>query len=48
VQIHSRLLEECELALTLRHPSVLTTFGLASDGVHTSKHGIVMELMDTT
>ena len=40
----SKLLAECRLMLKLRHPNVLTTFGLASDGA-SSKQGIVMELM---
>lgn len=40
-----KLIEECELMLKLRHPGVLYTFGLASDGASSSQ-GIVMELME--
>jgi serine/threonine protein kinase len=39
-----KLHSECRLMLKLRHPHVLTTFGLASDGLG-SQQGIVMELM---
>jgi len=38
------LVEECRLALKLRHPNVLLTLGLVSDGDR--NHGILTELMD--
>jgi len=41
-----QLVEECRLALKLRHPNVLLALGLVSDGK--SNHGILTELMDLT
>mmetsp|Transcript_38434 Transcript_38434/g.125009 ORF Transcript_38434/g.125009 Transcript_38434/m.125009 type:complete len:352 (+) Transcript_38434:379-1434(+) len=41
-----QLVEECRLALKLRHPNVLLTLGLVSDGK--SNHGILTEMMDLT
>ena len=38
------LVEECQLALKLRHPNVLLTLGLVSDGER--NHAILTELMD--
>jgi len=42
----SYLVEECRLALKLRHPNVLLTLGLVSDGAR--NHAILTELMDIT
>jgi len=40
------LVQECKLMLTLRHPNVLTTLGLVSDGQ--GRHAILMELMEAS